>query len=99
MKLFFPEPEQEGFTIYSRTACIKCEKVKGILKAHQIEAKYIYCDLYVEDSFCRVEFLEFMKRLCGFQNRMFPMIFKDGEYIGSYWELYDLFNNYNNEDF
>ena len=46
-------------------------------------------DLYLEDSFCRFEFLEFIKEVCGFPNRIFPMVFKDGEYIGCYWELYD----------
>lgn len=89
MKLNFPEPEQDGYTVYCKTACINCEKAKELLKGENEKAKFIYCDLYLEDSFCRIEFLEFIKNLCGFQNRMFPMVFKDGEFLGCYWELYD----------
>ena len=99
MKFYFPEPDKEGFTVYCRSECINCVKVKELLKKQQIEAKYIDCDLYVEDNFCKIEFLGFMKKLCGFHNRMFPMIFKDGEFIGNYWELYELFNDFDSDDF
>jgi hypothetical protein len=92
MKLNFPEPELEGYTVYCKSACINCEKSKGLLKGAKAKAKFIYCDLYVDDSFCRLEFLEFIKLKCGFPNRLFPMIFKDGQYLGCYWELYDDLN-------
>lgn len=100
MKFHFPEPINEGYTIYCKTACINCEKAKGFLKGENKKVKFIYCDLYLEDSFCRTEFLEFIKILCGYPNRTFPMIFKDGEFIGSFWELYNSFNdNSDDEEF
>ena len=76
MKFHFPEPITEGYTIYCKTACINCEKAKGFLTGENKKVKFIYCDLYLEDSFCRTEFLEFIKILCGYPNRTFPMILK-----------------------
>jgi arsenate reductase-like glutaredoxin family protein len=56
MKFHFPEPLNEGYTIYCKTACINCEKTKGFLKGENEKVKFIYCDLYLEDSICRTEF-------------------------------------------
>ncbi len=99
MRFNFLETEKEGFTIYCYTACINCEKVKGILRTQPVKSKHIDCDLYVEDSFHRVEVLEFIKQLCGYPNRMSPMIFKDDEFVGSFWKLYDILNDFDSEDF
>ncbi len=84
MKLNFPEPVQEGYTEYCKTACIHCEKLKGLLNRENKKVKLIYYDLCLEDFFCGTEFLEFIKTLCGYPNRIFRMIFKDGEFIGSF---------------
>ena len=39
--------------------------------------KFIYCDLYLEDSFCRTEFLEFIKILNSLEYS-FKKKLKDG---------------------
>lgn len=75
-------PPTTGYTIYTKSQCPACVEVKKLLP----EATIIDCDRYlVEDV---DEFLDFMWSLPKASGiTSFPMVFKDGEYVGGYKEL------------
>lgn len=65
----------KGYTIYTKSNCSSCEKLKELLK----EATYINCDSYLEDVDA---FLDFLDTITDKQPTKFPMVFLDGKYIG-----------------
>ncbi len=76
----------EGYTIYTKSHCSACVKTKELLPT----ANYINCDDYLEEV---DEFLEFIWSLPDAGSvTAFPMVFKDGEYIGGYSEISKHFN-------
>jgi glutaredoxin len=82
----YPTPV-EGYTIYSRSQCPACEKTKMLLP----RAKIVNCDAYLVKEVD--EFLDFMWALPDAGSvRSFPMVFKDGKYIGGYNEISNQFN-------
>ena len=82
----FEPPAEKGYTIYSRNGCVNCEKAKRMIKEKHpyftVSLKYINCDDYLIED--RLGFLSNIKLFAGTEVKMFPMIFFDGEYIGSY---------------
>ena len=87
----FEPPAKDGYTIYSKTGCVNC--VKALRMAEDkllgnwsqgldLPLKYILCDDYLIED--RQGFLSTIKLFAGGDVKMFPMIFFDGEYIGSY---------------
>ena len=75
-------PTDKGYTIYSKNGCINCNKSADLLDAKLLPFKYINCDIYLIED--RIGFLAQMKIYAGGEVKMFPMVFFDGEYIGSY---------------
>ena len=64
----------KGYTVYTKTNCPSCEKLKEVLN----DARWVNCDEYLED----VEaFLEFMDSLSDGRAVKFPMVFFDGEFV------------------
>jgi len=80
----FEKPSTTGYTIYSKSQCPACEKTRDILT----DAKYINCDEYLDDT---DTFIDFMWSLTSSFPKAFPMIFKDGQYIGSYKDILNEF--------
>lgn len=76
MSVFIP-PSQTGITIYTKSNCIYCDKVKEIL-----DGLIVSCDSYLEHD--REEFLSTMKKQIGKEYKTFPMVFMDGTFIGGY---------------
>jgi glutaredoxin len=76
------EKPSNGYTIYTKSQCPACVEVKKLLP----EATIILCDQYlIEDV---DEFLDFMWSLPKASGiTSFPMVFKDGEYVGGYKEI------------
>lgn len=70
----------KGYTIYTKSLCPSCTEVKKILP----HAKYVNCDKYLEEV---DDFLDFIWSLTDKTPTSFPMVFKDGEYIGGYKEV------------
>ena len=70
---------KSGYTIYSKSQCNYCDKVKDKIP----EAYVVDCDEYLEDV---DEFLDFMGTLTDKNPTSFPMVFYDGEYVGGYKE-------------
>jgi glutaredoxin len=80
----FPCPQNDGFTIYSKSGCTNCAKVKTFLKEQNCIFNVIDCDEYLIDN--KEEFLTFIEKLTNIKCRIFPIIFFNGEFIGGYNE-------------
>ena len=44
------EPNKIGFTIYSKSGCINCNKVKVLLKEKKVLFSVIDCDEYIIEN-------------------------------------------------
>ena len=82
-------PSTVNYTIYSKSGCPSCTKAKSLLKNEEV--LLINCDEYLIDD--REEFLKFMESVIGKEYKMFPMIFKDGKFIGGFSELKPFYDN------
>jgi glutaredoxin len=87
----FPNPVQGQFTVYSKSGCINCIKVKNLLKEKNIEFTIIDCDEFILEN--KKDFLEFIQSLVGIEYKMFPMVFNDKKFIGGYNETNKLLND------
>jgi len=78
----FEEPAKSGFTVYSKSGCINCNKVKSLLKEKNLIFSVIDCDEYIIEN--KEDFLLFIKEKANREYKMFPMVFYDGSFIGGY---------------
>jgi len=78
----FTAPLSTGYTVYSKSGCPFCLKVKTLLNDLNMEPTVINCDEYLFEA--REEFLEFIKLTAGKEQKTFPMVFLDGKLIGGY---------------
>ena len=85
----FPIPEKDQITVYSKSGCINCTKVKTMLKEKGLEFTIIDCDEFILEN--KEEFLAFIKNMVGKEYRMFPMVFRNSEFIGGYNETVSYF--------
>lgn len=84
----YVKPSGKGFTVYTKSDCPACTETKKAIP----EAVYVNCDAYLEEA---DEFLDFVWSLPGADMvKSFPMIFKDGKYIGGYKELCFMESNF-----
>ena len=77
----FPAPEPTGFTVYTKTDCSYCVKVKILLEEFEQTFTVINCDEYLMD---KPAFLTFVQGIAGKEHKTFPIVFFDGKYIGGY---------------
>jgi glutaredoxin len=92
----YEPPASENYTIYSKSGCPSCSKAKTLLKDEEV--LLIDCDEFLIED--KEDFLEYMKTIIGKEYRMFPMIFKDGVFIGGFNETkvyYDKENAFKND--
>jgi glutaredoxin len=68
-----PTPESEQFTIYSKSGCINCTKVKKLLQEKQVKFNIIDCDEYILED--KSGFLECICDLAGQEYKMFPNLY------------------------
>ena len=80
----FFEPLEVGFTVYSKSECSYCTKVKRLLFDKQIFFLDVSCDEYLLED--KEKFLSFIKVKANKEYRTFPMVFKDGKFIGGFTE-------------
>ena len=80
----FEEPSQTGFTIYSKSGCHNCVKIKTLLKDKNLIFNVIDCDEYLIED--KTNFLLFIKEKAKQECNFFPMVFNDGVFIGGYNE-------------
>jgi glutaredoxin len=79
------KPESNRITIYSKSGCINCVRLKHLLIENNLTFVEINCDEYLLEN--REEFLSQMKKLIGHEYKMFPMIFVDDKFIGGFIEM------------
>lgn len=80
----FELPSEQKFTIYSKSGCINCRKVKDLLKNNNIEYEIVDCDDYLLED--KDNFLLFIQSYSVSNWKSFPMVFHDGKFIGGYDE-------------
>jgi glutaredoxin len=86
----FEKPDTTGFTIYSKSGCPNCVKMKKLLGDKNLNFKIVDCDEYIiEDKQC---FLLFINALAEKDVKLFPMVFHNSKFIGSYNETTDVVN-------
>lgn len=90
----FTKPIETGYTIYSKSGCIYCDKAKALLNIDN--PIVVDCDPYLVDASDKEEFLRFIKEVGQKEQRTFPIIFRDAKVVGGYSDLLQLLKN---EDF
>jgi glutaredoxin len=71
------------YTVYSKSGCPNCNKVKELLKSKTLTFTVIDCDEYLIDS--KPEFLNFIQDLTSQEWKTFPIVFnKDSVFIGGF---------------
>jgi glutaredoxin len=78
------EPSLIYFTVYSKSNCIYCTKVKNLLTDYNIHYLEINCDNYINNSNSKIDFLIFIKTITNKDYRTFPIVFDNGLFIGGY---------------
>lgn len=76
----FTEPKKLGFTIYSKSGCPNCTKVKNLIKQHNFLFNVIDSDDYIIED--KESFLTFIENIAEKSYRTFPMVFYDGKFVG-----------------
>jgi glutaredoxin len=76
------EPFDTGFTIYSKSGCSNCTKVKNLLLEKQFFFVDISCDEFLIED--KEQFLLFIKERAKKEYKIFPMVFKDAKFIGGF---------------
>ena len=80
----FEQLFKEGFTVYSKSGCPNCIKVKALLKEKNLLSNIIECDDYLIDN--KEAFLLFVKELADKDCKLFPIVFYKSEFVGGYNE-------------
>jgi len=80
----FPLPEKNGYTIYSKSGCPYCVKVKKLLEKETPAPIVIDCDEYLLEN--RDGFLKFIEEIAKKEWKTFPMVFYEGTFIGGFQE-------------
>lgn len=80
----FREPSKKGFTIYSKSGCPNCVKVKTLLQNKNYIVIPVNCDDFLIEQ--KDEFLSKMKELTAVEVLLFPLVFYEGKYVGGYKE-------------
>ena len=80
----FFKPLEKGFTIYSKPGCPNCTNVKRLLFEKEIFYLDVECGVYLLED--KEGFLAFIKVIANKEYRTFPMVFKDGKFIGGFTE-------------
>ena len=84
------EPFKTGFTVYSKSGCPNCTKVKKLLIEKKVFFVDIDCDDYIIED--KEKFLFFIKERANKEYKTFPMVFNDSNFIGGFTETQDYFN-------
>jgi len=79
----FRSPSNKEFTIYSKSGCYNCNKVKDLLKSNNIQFTVIDCDEYLIER--KERFLLFIQELTSREWKTFPIVFtSDAQFIGGF---------------
>ena len=84
----YEKPSESMYTIYSKSGCTYCVKVKKLLLEKKLAFDMIDCDDYLIEN--KEDFLAYIKEVAGREYRTFPMVFRCGEFIGGFTETKQL---------
>ena len=80
----FEKPNETGFTVYTKSGCPNCNKVKILLKEKNFVFNVIDCDEYLIED--KENFLLFIQQTAKQSCKMFPIVFNDNTFIGGFNE-------------
>ena len=83
----FEKPNESGFTVYSKSGCPNCIKVKALLKEKKLLFSVVDCDEYLIED--KDNFLLFIEQTAKQSCKLFPMVFNDSTFIGGFNETKD----------
>jgi glutaredoxin len=85
----YKKPSKTNYTIYSITKCKYCVMAKEHIKTLPVASKCINinCDKFLKTCRERDNFFNFIKQYTIIPYFYFPMIFKNGKFIGGLKEL------------
>jgi glutaredoxin len=86
----FIKPEKIGFTIYSKSGCPNCRKVKELIKDKHFLFTVIDSDDYIIEN--KEAFLKFIENIAETNYRTFPMVFYDGKFVGGFIHTTEFIN-------
>ena len=78
------EPATNNYTIYTKSGCPNCTKVKKFLESENKKPLIIDCDEWLIED--KPAFLEFIREKAGKECKTFPMVFYNGEFLGGFDE-------------
>ena len=84
MDIEIPIPNEKDFTIYSKSGCPNCHKIKNLLKAKNLPFNLIDCDDFILED--KIGFINFIKNISNTEIKTFPIIFYEGKFIGGFSE-------------
>jgi glutaredoxin len=96
----FENPKIIGYTVYSKSGCPNCTKVKKYLTEVNAPVNIVDCDEYLIET--KDEFLKFIEENAGKSVRMFPIVFFERKFVGGYYETenhYNMLNAFSNNLF
>ena len=86
------KPEDSGFTIYSKSGCGNCVKLKSLLREKGFLFQVIDCDEYLLED--KPKFLRYIHLLVGKEYKTFPIVFLNGSFMGGYKETEEYLTNF-----
>ena len=81
------KPQDTGFTIYSKSGCPNCTRIKKTLTEKNQTYVEINCDEYLIED--KDAFLSFIKNLAHKECKVFPIIFNNGTFMGGFNETHE----------
>jgi glutaredoxin len=72
------------YTIYTKSSCTYCVKIKEFLKEKKLNYSEINCDSDLETPEKKETFLSMMKELTNTDHKTFPMVFRNDLFIGGF---------------
>jgi glutaredoxin len=78
------EPALNNYTIYTKSGCSNCTKVKKFIESENEKPLIIDCDEWLIED--KPAFLEFIREKAGKECKTFPMVFYNKEFIGGFDE-------------
>jgi glutaredoxin len=78
------KPHSNNFTVYTKSNCVYCLKLKQLLKDYDINFIEVNCDEYLTEN--KNIFLLFIKSITNKNYNTFPMVFDKGVFIGGFTE-------------
>uniref|UniRef100_A0A6C0D8S2 Glutaredoxin domain-containing protein n=1 Tax=viral metagenome TaxID=1070528 RepID=A0A6C0D8S2_9ZZZZ len=100
MEETFVKPEEKAYTIYSKSGCPNCIKVKNFLQEKKQSFRVIDCDDYLIED--KELFLNIIQQLANKSVKTFPMVFHNGKFVGGFEDTinhFDVLNAFSDTDF